>query len=359
MLDNHPVIDAVVHPFNFAPSNYANSFGEMFAKMVAGGAAVSAPPAYCLPASAYVRDWSPEEVARVVFLESHTDLAVYHVLPLNAFKDGSCSVEKGLELRRKFPGRFFFYIGVDPLDAGCLDELDRQYELFEGDVVGVKLYPNSWVTGDIRGWHMNDPRVAYPVFEKAQQLGVNSVAIHKALPLGPAEIVHYRVDDIDRASMDFPDLNFEIVHGGSAFVEETAFQLRRFPNVYVNLESTTILASMRPAVWQRVMAAFINSPLAAQKVLWASGCFVAHPQPALEAFRRFRFGEEFMAEEGVRQITDEDKANILGGNFARLHGIDLAARLEAVSDDAIARERASMNALGAPYAAQREQLVAS
>jgi len=29
--------------------------------------------------------------------------------------------------------------------------------------------------------------------------------------------------------MAFPELNFEIVHGGMAFLEETAWQIARFP----------------------------------------------------------------------------------------------------------------------------------
>src|SRR3546814_1661439 len=60
---------------------------------------------------------------------------------------------------------------------------------------------------------------------------------------------HYRVDDIDRALTAFPDLQFEIVHGGMAFLEETAWQLGRYPNVYVNLEVTSASAATRPAAF--------------------------------------------------------------------------------------------------------------
>ena len=35
---------------------------------------------------------------------------------------------------------------------------------------------------------MDDPRVAFPVFEKAQELGVNLVGVHKGVPLGPQPI---------------------------------------------------------------------------------------------------------------------------------------------------------------------------
>jgi hypothetical protein len=47
--------------------------------------------------------------------------------------------------------------------------------------------------------------------------------------------------DIDAAAAAFPALQFEVVHGGFAFIEETAFQLARFANVWVNLETTSNL----------------------------------------------------------------------------------------------------------------------
>ena len=37
-------------------------------------------------------------------------------------------------------------------------------------------------------------------------------------------------------AIHFPDLNFEIVHSGLAFVEETAHAIARSHNVYANLE---------------------------------------------------------------------------------------------------------------------------
>lgn len=35
---------------------------------------------------------------------------------------------------------------------------------------------------------MDDPEVAFPVFERARQLGIKVIAVHKALPLGPVEL---------------------------------------------------------------------------------------------------------------------------------------------------------------------------
>jgi predicted TIM-barrel fold metal-dependent hydrolase len=88
--------------------------------------------------------------------------------------------------------------------------------------------------------------LVFPLFARAQELGLKVVAIHKAVPLGPVPMKHYRMDDIDAAADAFPELAFEVVHGGMAFVEETAWQLARYPNVYVNLEVTASLAVSAP-----------------------------------------------------------------------------------------------------------------
>src|SRR5580704_4623159 len=105
---------------------------------------------------------------------------------------------------------------------------------------------------------MDDPEIAFPIFERALYLGLKAVAIHKAIPLGPVPMDHYRMDDIDAAAAAFPDLQFEIVHGGFAFIEETAFQLARFSNVWVNLETTSNLAVAKPAAFERVIAGLIT-----------------------------------------------------------------------------------------------------
>src|SRR3546814_5625415 len=75
----------------------------------------------------------------------------------------------------------------------------------------LPLYPNSWLGSEVRGWHMDDPEVAFPLFERAQALGIKVIAIHKAVPLGPVPMEHYRVDDIDRALTAFPDPPLENV----------------------------------------------------------------------------------------------------------------------------------------------------
>src|SRR5216684_2973131 len=171
---------------------------------------------------------------------------------------------------------------------------------------------------------------------------LKAVAIHKAIPLGPVPMDHYRMDDIDAAAAAFPDLQFEVVHGGFAFIEETAFQLARFSNVWVNLETTANLAVAKPAVFERVMAGLIGQAGegALDRIVWASGASVLHPEPPLQWFwERFQFSHEMREREGLPEITEQIKRNILGLNYLRMHGLDAEALAQNIEGDEFAVER--------------------
>jgi predicted TIM-barrel fold metal-dependent hydrolase len=355
MLDAMPVVDAIVHPFNFDPANCRNRHGHFFTEMIARSSVYNNPDSYRIPERAYRRDWGIDEIAYAAFLESDTDLAVYHVLPLNAFMDGACSLEKAVEARRRWPNRFIFYIGVDPTQGQtALDEMQRQYDALEGDVVGLKLYPNTWLGEEIRGWLMSDETIAFPVFEKARSLGLGTVAIHKAFPMGPAELLHYRVDDVDRAAMEFPNINFEVIHSGLAFVEETSWQLRRFSNIYANLESTTMLLVNRPLAFESALASFMRYPEMTERVMWATGgCIVGHPRLLLDSFKSFKFRDVLVNEGKVPQITASDKRKILSENYVRMTGIDIGKRLKAIENDELSQRRRELGDSVKPFSTTR------
>ncbi|UPK38229.1 amidohydrolase [Bradyrhizobium sp. 186] len=117
----------------------------------------------------------------MLFVESDYDFACHHVTPINAFKDGGCSIEKAREARERWPERFQVYAGVDPVfPEQALDSLEQQVE--ELKPVGIKLYPNSYTADGVVGWHMDDPEIAFPIFQRAHDLGLKAVAIHKAIP---------------------------------------------------------------------------------------------------------------------------------------------------------------------------------
>lgn len=350
MIDDLPVVDAVVHAYNWDRDNFANAHADILLNVTAE-VGMASPVGYRLPRDAWASNWKMDEIASVSFLESYADLAVHHHLPIRAFKDGSCSLEKTAEAIKRWPDRFIAYAGVDPMEGKrALEDMERQVELL-GNPVGLKLYPNSWVGEEFRAWFMDDPEIAYPCFQKAEELGIKVVAIHKAVPLGPVPMEHYKMDDIDRAAIEFPNLNFEVVHGGMAFLEETAWQLARFENVYVNLEITTSLLTVKPAAFAQAMAILLAEPKSIDRIVWGTGAMAFHPRPHVEAFvRDFAFDEGMVDGLGLPQFTPENKRKVLWDNFARMSGLDLDGRLERIQDDEFAAAlRENDGRLAEPY----------
>jgi uncharacterized protein len=254
------------------------------------------------------------------------------------FEDGLCSRAKTVEAVRRWPQRFVGYVGVDPtrgLDV-CLRELDEQMDELP-EAVGLKLYPAQ--VDPLRSFRMDDPKVALPLFARAQGHGIRTVAVHKASPLGPVPMNPYRVDDIDIAADAFPELAFEVVHAGLAFAEETASALARFPNVYANLEVTSALALVKPALFDMLIAQFVAFG-GVEKLIFADGNMVFHSQPILERLANYELNPMALDYYSIPQLTDDDRAMILGGNYAQILGIDIDQAKRRIADDEFSQERA-------------------
>lgn len=323
MIEDTLVVEGVAHDYNFLPENCVNpamgrGIGEHMYQLHSrwGG------PGYALEKSLYLNHGATAEIlGRAVLAESQSDIAVYHETPIyGLFHDGGSPLSTGLEMRERWPNRVLVYGAVAPLRPGAVDRVDELVDVHQ--VNALKLYPQDLVEGRITPLDMSDPEVCYPVFERARERGLKVVAIHKALPLGPGPASALRVDDIEGAAMAFPDLTFEVVHGGLAFVEETAFLLDCAPNVVVNLEATSALVRTAPRRFAEAMGAFLATHNGAQRILWGTGCMAAHPRPLIEAFWDSETPQDLVEERGVEPLTMEAKKNILGSNFLRLHGIE-------------------------------------
>lgn len=345
MIGGKFVIDAVTHAYNHLPSNWEDpALGHAMVELAYHLGADPPDSRYGFTREQYLIDWQIPDVANFIFRESDTDVAVMHPLAIASFKDGYSSVAKAAEALEKYPTRFIgAYACVDPLKgAEALSSMAEQVDLLKP--LGLKLYPTSWDGKGPVSWRMNDPKLIYPLYEQAQKLGLNTVAVHKAVPIGPFAVGDaYNPSDIENAATDFPGLNFEIVHGGLAFMEETAWLLARFGNIAINMEIQNILVERRPRAFAEVVLGLckIGGSDMMERMFWGTGGTLAHNQPALEAFDAFQFPEDLLDGAGlfkpIRQITELDKQNMLAGTFARLHGLDIAELKRGIENDEFAR----------------------
>ena len=205
------------------------------------------------------------------------------------------------------------------------------------------------------GWYLDDERTGIPFLERALELEVPLVCAHKGISqLAPTGSPR----DVGPAARSFPDINFVIYHSGYEFptgeaaeegpyAEETAdigvnrlvksLRDARVPagsNVFAELGTTWFCLLRRPEEAAHVLGKLLVA-VGEDNVLWGTDAIWYGPsQVAIDAFRAFQIPAAMCEQYAYPELTAQRKAKILGGNAARIYGIDLeAARLRRESDD--------------------------
>lgn len=132
-------------------------------------------------------------------------------------------------------------------------------------------------------------------------------------------------------------MTFEVVHSGWAFLDDCAFQLQMNPNIYANLETTANTAGRMPRRFLRSVGTLLAA--APKQVLFGTGAPLGHPQPIIDAISEITMPADLL-EEGLPELTDEVKADLFGGNFARMLGLDVEKIKKTVAEDEFASRRA-------------------
>ena len=134
------------------------------------------------------------------------------------------------EVVRTDPDHFIGFASVNPSYEGvdaAVEELERA--VTELHLSGLKLYPMY------QHWAANDPRLAFPIYAKAQELGI-PVMIHQAGSTRiDAELELGRPAMLDDIGREFRDLRVIIAHCGLPWVDEALFLLTKHPNFFTEL----------------------------------------------------------------------------------------------------------------------------
>ena len=198
-------------------------------------------------------------------------------------------------MQRIAPDRVLLYGCVDTFDEDRGRVFASMERMVEQGAVGFKFYPSNGFF-DVTKHKLvqmlyDDPQRAFPFFEKARELGVMHLAFHKAQPVGPGPVdaVHY--EDLSTAALAFPDMTFEVVHAGWAFLEEAGIQLMLHDNIYANLECVVNLVVRHPRRFAHIIGTLLRYG-GAERILYATGCAVNHSDPILERFMAFEMPED-------------------------------------------------------------------
>ena len=235
-----------------------------------------------------------------------------------------------------------------------LDFMELQAETLKVDA--WKAYTGSCPKGFDRGWFVDDEKIAYPMLEKARELGIKRFCVHKGLPLGPiADYNHPR--DLIKAAKDFPDIDFLVYHSGLLGVTapkesgevpwttEFCEMKKKEPgikNIYMELGSTFAqLVTTNPTACAHLLGQMIDA-FGADHVLWGTdSIWYGTPQWQIEAFRRFEIPGALIEKHGYAPLTRAVKEQIFGLNSARVFGVDVKAKRNEIPSDYLSQIKMS------------------
>lgn len=254
-----------------------------------------------------------------------------------------------------------------------LDEMERQVKNLR--ISAWKCYTGAEL-GE-RPWFLDEEKVAYPFWERTLKLGIRNVCVHKGLPLGLFNEKACTPNDVERAALAFPKLNFILYHSGYRgtgliargtgeavkdpeskdpqeipWISDVLRILRRNPkitNVYFELGSTfQQLSASNPVRCLHMLGQMIQVA-GSDHILWGTdSIWGGSPQSQIQRLRRLQMTDELIERFKYARLTDEVKDRILGLNAARLFNIDVKARRNAIQSDRLTQLREEYQRAPAP-----------
>lgn len=150
------------------------------------------------------------------------------LLPIDATTSKGCKIYSNEQIAElcRMSNRFIGFASVDPHNKKAADELERAVK--ELGLRGLKLSPPT------QEFYANDQGIAYPVYEKAQSLGI-PVVFHAGMSWEPDVRLKYgHPMYLEDVAYDFPELDIVVAHFAWPWVLEAAMLALKYPNVYID-----------------------------------------------------------------------------------------------------------------------------
>lgn len=210
----------------------------------------------------------------------------------------------------RYPDRLIGFLVVDPRRGkASLDEIERAVNKL--GLSGIKLYPPA-------GWYPNDRETAYPMYEKAEQLGI-PIMMHQG-DTPPGRLKYCRPIHLDDVGFDFPDLKIIASHMGMPWVDELCYVAMKNPNIYIDISFTAqLLYKNNPAELIKKLSFLLS--LVPDRILfgtdWPGVTTIMTLKESVSMIQMLQTPKS-LQESGTPRITQENKDMILGKNAARI-----------------------------------------
>lgn len=336
MKDGTFVFDSHSHVWDASPENTKNKWGEIWIEcFYAYQTALNPPdPKWKMDYDKTFRktdeDWYIDEM----FVKGDADMALLGTTVLKEFfHEGFHSADKHARIAARYPGRMIVLGGLDPRAPDALEEFERQ--ITKLGVQGFKWYTAEW-RGDSKGWRADDPMM-WPFYKKAVELGCKHMHFHKGPGVAPLALGGFDVRDIEIPAAEFPELNFIIDHCGLPRLDDFCWIAVKQSNIYAALAVALAFINNRPRYFAEIMSNLLYW-VGPDRIVYGTDFPIWYPHWQLDKFMEFQIPDDLQQEYGVK-MDDEARRKILGGNLAKLYGIDIEARKKALASDALSQRK--------------------
>ncbi len=306
--------------------------------------------------TSYLDCLGPKEFVKDVFLDSDTDLMVLSMVPSEPdaepvtieAADATRQIVEDLEGSK----RLLLHGRVNPNQPGDMDRMEMLAR--DWNISAWKTYTQFGPDG--AGYYLSDD-VGLAFIEKARDLGVKVICIHKGLPLGRNSYEHSKCTDIGVVAKQYPDMSFIVYHSGYvAGKPERAYSgaddgvdtlitsltdngVAPNSNVYAELGSTWRFLMREPDDAAHVLGKLLKY-CGEDNVLWGTdSIWYGSPQDQIQAFRTFQISEALREAHGYPELTRQLKAKVFGLNATVPYGISAAEVQQHTNQDALASSR--------------------
>ncbi len=241
------------------------------------------------------------------------------------------------------------------------EQMEREVKTYGID--SWKWYCHTDPDRSGNGFKLDDEKLAYPFYQKSKELGLKIFSVHKGYASQSRTLGHLaNPADVEKAAIDHPDLTFIIYHSGIKHgPNEPEFDKNPFDpntgdfawhdvlmkikqrnpnmtNVYPEIGSAFgTTAIIHPIMCMHLIGKNIKY-YGADHVVWGTDClWWGSPQWVIDAFKRFQISDELCDKFGYAKLTKEDKAKIFGLNAAKIYGVDVNAKRNALPADAFTK----------------------
>lgn len=242
--------------------------------------------------------------------------------------------------------------------TALFEQMDREVKTYGID--SWKWYCHTDPGRSGGGFQLDDEKMTYPFYEQSKKLGLKVFSVHKGYSSQSRTLGDLaNPADVEKAALDHPDLTFIIYHSAlkhdpsepqfkkPGFFDPTTGDFAwhdvlmkikeknpKMTNVYPEIGSAFgSLAIAHPVMAMHLIGKNVKH-YGADHVIWGTDClWWGSPQWVIDAFKRFQISDELCEKFGYTKLSKEDKAKIFGLNAARLYGVDVKAKRNALPAD--------------------------